>query len=54
LSTQALADVDADVQVKADLDVGPAIDLPHCAPRYVRLVSSGIGQVIFWSSATFG
>ena len=29
LAAQALGDVDADVQVKADLDVFPAIDLPH-------------------------
>ncbi len=29
LSAQALGDVDADVEVEADLDVFPVIDLPH-------------------------
>ena len=29
LSAKALADVDADVQVKADLDVTPPVDLSH-------------------------
>jgi hypothetical protein len=29
MPAQALANVDAEVQVKADLDISPAIDLPH-------------------------
>jgi hypothetical protein len=33
VTTQAFGDVDAQVQVKADLDVLPAIDLTHCHSR---------------------
>src|SRR5690349_1604418 len=36
LPTQAFADVDADVQVEADFDVVPAIDLPHAITIRVK------------------
>jgi hypothetical protein len=47
LPTQALGDMDAEVQVKADLDVPPPVYLPHpfkhtSAPRMTR-IGPGMG-----------
>jgi hypothetical protein len=39
--------MDTDVQVKADFDVSPAVDLPHSAHDTADLIIS-------WSSGGFG
>ena len=46
VTTQTLADMDADVEVKAHLDVATAIDLPHPANTRLSLNARRCGVAI--------